>query len=84
MRSDLKKHPFHYSVLVVFMLIHAVAFFALPQLLAYRHVLVISAVFWYLLWATIHHYLLDDLDVTLVLEYVLIGVICIALVWTVY
>ena len=84
MLTELKKHPLHFVVLALLMFAHMIVFFMLPHLVAFRHLIVISAVFWYLVWATVHHYLLDDLNLNLILEYILIGGICVTLVWSLY
>lgn len=84
MIAELKKHPLHFVVLALLMLVHGLAFVIVPHLTAFRHLIVVSAVFWYLVWASVHHYLLDDLNLNLILEYILIGGLCITLVWSLY
>jgi hypothetical protein len=66
------------------MLAHIVLFFLVPHLIAYRHLIVVSAILWYLIWAVAHHFLENDLSLNLLLEYLLIGGICLVLVWSLY
>lgn len=84
MIAELKKHPVHFIVLAVLMMIHVGVFFLVPHLISYRHLIVASAILWYLIWALLHHYLENDLSLNLLLEYVLIGGICLVLVWSLY
>jgi uncharacterized membrane protein YoaT (DUF817 family) len=84
MIAELKKHPLHFLVLAIGMLVHVGAFFGMAQLISYRHLIVASAILWYLVWAIAHHYLENDLSKDLLLEYVLIGCLCLVLVWSLY
>lgn len=80
MVSDIHEHPGHYAVLAVWFSLGLI----LLTLGRFNHtiqsqVLVLIAL-GYLVWGLVHHYLLHDLHVKIVLEYILFAALVMILV----
>lgn len=78
--TEIKKHPVQYVVLVILLLSALVAFlyFSYDPFMQ-RRVLYFTAAL-YFLWSLFHHYQRGDLQVSILLEYLLIALLGVILI----
>lgn len=79
MLKDLKKHQTHYLILFSGLTLGVVSFFVFYQYQRLKVALVILMGIFYFLWGIIHHKIIKDLHVKIVLEYFLIATISVAI-----
>lgn len=79
MFTEIKQKPFEYLILLLLLLISALAFiyFSYDSFIQ-RRVIYISAAA-YFMWSLYHHYRRGDLQPSIVIEYLLIGIFGIVL-----
>lgn len=75
LQKDVQKHNLQYLILFSGLLLGAVAYFAFLGLPFYRVAAVILTGVFYFSWGIIHHLLLKDLHIKIVLEYLFISII---------
>ena len=83
MIEDAKNHLLHYTILITILVIgfgSVVLFSANKQ--AQLILAIITSVL-YVLWGFIHHYMEDDMSIKVVVEYVLIAVLSILIIFPV-
>jgi hypothetical protein len=78
MIEEIKTHSWHYLILVVLLLTGVVAFLAFPERDIKFEVGFLMAIT-YAIWGIFHHLLEDNLNIRVVIEYILVGILAIAL-----
>lgn len=79
MINDIKSHKTYYSLLIAVLAIctYLVIFFA--HNVQVQILIVAVASFFYAIWGILHHYIMHDIHVKIVVEYVLIGLLGVTL-----
>lgn len=78
MIEDLKTHFWHYSILVLILFVGGLVFILDPhKIIKFQVGSLIAAA--YVFWGIIHHFLEKNLNFKIVVEYMLIGVLSMAL-----
>lgn len=72
-------HFVHYLLLVLILITGFVMFLIAPQYNISRFCVIISTTSAYVLWGIIHHWVEKRLDVRIIIEYMLIGLLVISL-----
>ena len=75
LQKDVKKHNLQYLILFSGLLLGTIAYFAFIGLPFYRVSAVIFTGAFYFTWGIIHHLLLKDLHIKIVLEYLFVSII---------
>lgn len=76
-----KHHFLHYSVLFLVLAVAVALFCVFSYSHIYQFIIIIAASLSYIAWGIIHHAIEDRLEVGIILEYVLIGLVVIAGFW---
>jgi len=76
--EDVKAHFWHYLVLVAMIFVGGLAFFASPHNTAKFQVAALIALA-YIFWGIFHHLLENNLNLKIVVEYTLIGLLSVIL-----
>lgn len=77
----MNKHLFYYVSLLVVLLLSAVVIFLTPDEQRLHMGVIIFAACFYVFWAILHHLIHHDLHTKVVVEYVLIAMVGISLVY---
>ena len=75
MFKDLKKHKFHYFILLLLLSVGIFVFLQAPHNLTTQRVVVVYLSCSYFLWGVIHHWYADKVTLYIVLEYALVAVL---------
>lgn len=78
MIKDIKTHFWHYAILILIILVSGIAFFSSSDKTVKFQVGVLAA-FAYVFWGFFHHFLEDNLNVKIMVEYILIGALSVVL-----
>jgi len=83
MIDDLRRYPGHYLVLFVILggSLVTFLFFGHSRLVKFRVAFLTSLA--YLLWGIFHHYLKKDLNLTIIIEYTLVAIFSMVVIYTV-
>jgi len=82
--NEIKKHPLNYLILGIILIIAALAFFYFRQNFDthdQRRVVYVTAAL-YLFWSLYHHYRRGDLQLSIILEYLLLAVFAVIIALT--
>jgi len=82
--NEIKKHPLNYLILGIILIIAAFAFFYFRQNFDthdQRRVVYVTAAL-YLFWSLYHHYRRGDLQLSIILEYLLLAVFAVIIALT--
>ena len=80
-KGNNRHHYIHHASLILLLLIGFVLFFQFRGF-PYRQIFISSIIASiYVIWGIIHHYLKGDLHIRIVLEYSLIAILSIVIVW---
>ena len=75
LQKDVQKHNLQYLILFSGLLLGAIAYFAFIGLPFYRVAVVVIIGAFYFVWGIIHHLLLKDIHIKIVLEYLFVSII---------
>lgn len=74
-------HLFHYLILAVILLLGFSAFFFFSGNKSVQFLAIVAASIFYFLWGVFHHYLEGDLHVKIVVEYLVIALLAVFLMY---
>ena len=84
MMTEIRTHLTHYTVLAVWFTLGLIALtwwrFNTPQQLA----VVVAMAVGYFIWGVVHHSIIRDITGKIVLEYLLVAILSIMIVWAVF
>ncbi|MBI2029717.1 hypothetical protein HYT02_04830 [Candidatus Gottesmanbacteria bacterium] len=80
---DFSHHIFHYLVLTIILVGGLTAFFSFRNYPVIQFLIGIGISLTYVLWGIIHHYIDRDLSIKIVIEFAVIAVFVIIILWNV-
>ncbi len=81
MYKKFKKHfAYYFSLLCILLLGLILTFLASPDI-KLQSIVILITIFFYMLWGIIHHLINHELTAKIVVEYVLVGVLAIAILF---
>jgi hypothetical protein len=81
--KDASNHIYHYLPLIGILLAGFVGMFYFSFDRSFQFVIMTAMSFSYVTWGVVHHYVHDDLHITVVLEYIAVAILGMTLVFSV-
>lgn len=81
MHKKLKKHTgYYFSLFIILMLGLLLTFLATPNFM-FQTIVILMTIFFYVLWGILHHLINHELTVKIVIEYILIGLLGVSILF---